>query len=305
MIRDRPTTAAAAPPKVQEAESAILLLIRLTNYWSTRGMQGRSHPLRISSTAVPDGNGPPGGMLWMLRQTAWGAVAAAAVAMAIFACWTDGGQQRGAAVWSYFNAKADKEARHPFDAEIATRQLAQAVRNLTDDRDQLVKRVAAVEHDLDDMTGSIKKQIDEAKAANVAPPWPIDAPPVPMTPADVAAMVKPVTPPPSKAAAPSMTDRTPATLTPIAYGADVGNGISIKALQTRWTSLRFAHPEVFDGLQPLASPRENVRTSRAELHLVVGPYPSADAAMQLCDQLVPFRITCQPTMFDGSHLALQ
>jgi hypothetical protein len=155
------------------------------------------------------------------------------------------------------------------------------------------------------MTGSIKKQIDEAKVANGLPPWPINAPPVPMTPADIAAMVKPVAPPPGKAAAPSMTDRTPATLTPIAYGADVGNGVSIKALQTRWTGLRFAHPEVFDGLQPLVSLRENVRTSRTELHLVVGPYPSAEAATQLCDQLVPFRIACQPTMFDGSHLALQ
>jgi hypothetical protein len=239
----------------------------------------------------------------MLRQTAWGGAAAAAVAMAMFACWTDVGEQRTAAVWSYFSAKADKQPRRQFDAETETRQLAQAVRNLADDRDRLVKRVTAVERDMDDMTGSIKKQIDEAKAANVPAPWPIDAPPVPMTPADVAAMVKPVTP--SKAAVPSMTDRTPAALTPIAYGADVGNGVSIKALQTRWTGLRFAHPEVFDGLQPLASPRENVRTSRTELHLVVGPYPSAEAATQLCDQLVPFRIACQPTMFDGSHFALQ
>jgi hypothetical protein len=112
-------------------------------------------------------------------------------------------------------------------------------------------------------------------------------------------MIKPT------AAAPAAADSPAAAPAPMAYGADVGNGVSIKALQTRWTGLRVAHPQIFDGLQPLASPRENARTSRTELHLVIGPYPTAEAAMQLCDQLVPFRIACQPTMFDGSHLALQ
>jgi hypothetical protein len=51
--------------------------------------------------------------------------------------------------------------------------------------------------------------------------------------------------------------------------------------------------------------RENPRTNRAELHLVAGPFSNAEAAAQLCSTLGTFRMACQPTMFDGSRLALQ
>ena len=79
----------------------------------------------------------------------------------------------------------------------------------------------------------------------------------------------------------------------------------MKALHARWSGLRAAHPALFDGLQPLVSLKQNRRTSRTELHLVVGPYSNADAAAQFCDFVVPFHLACQPAMFDGSRLALQ
>ena len=79
----------------------------------------------------------------------------------------------------------------------------------------------------------------------------------------------------------------------------------MKGLQTRWTVLLTAHPQLFAGLQPLVSLRENPRTNRAELHLVVGPFSNAEAAAQLCSSLGAHRTPCQPTMFDGSRLALQ
>jgi hypothetical protein len=41
------------------------------------------------------------------------------------------------------------------------------------------------------------------------------------------------------------------------------------------------------------------------LHLIVGPYANAETAAQFCDFVVPFHVTCQPAMFDGSRLALQ
>jgi len=75
----------------------------------------------------------------------------------------------------------------------AMRQLAGAIRVLNEDRDRLTKRLAAVERDMDDMTGSVKRQIDAIQAAattqNLAP-WPIEAPPVPMIPADTGAMAR-------------------------------------------------------------------------------------------------------------------
>ncbi len=98
--------------------------------------------------------------------------------------------------------------------------------------------------------------------------------------------------------------RTPAAAG-TAYGADIGTATTIKALHARWTWLRTAHPALFEGLQPLVSLKQNPRTNRAELHLIVGPYSNADAAEQFCDFIVPFHLTCQPAMFDGSRLALQ
>jgi hypothetical protein len=40
------------------------------------------------------------------------------------------------------------------------------------------------------------------------------------------------------------------------------------------------------------------------LRLVVGPLASADAAAKLCTTLERLRLTCQPTIFAGRHLAL-
>jgi hypothetical protein len=79
----------------------------------------------------------------------------------------------------------------------------------------------------------------------------------------------------------------------------------MKTLRARWAWLRAAHPAIFDGLRPLVSVKQNGRTSRTELHLVVGPYASAEAAVQFCDFVIPYHLTCQPAMFDGSRLALQ
>jgi hypothetical protein len=53
--------------------------------------------------------------------------------------------------------------------------------------------------------------------------------------------------------------RSPATDTaasgPPAYGADIGSSLSVKALRTRWAGLRAAHPQLFEGLQPVVSLR--------------------------------------------------
>jgi hypothetical protein len=54
-------------------------------------------------------------------------------------------------------------APRQFDAEAVTRQLAQAVRGLNEDRDRLTTRLAALEQSLNDITGAITR--GEEKAA--------------------------------------------------------------------------------------------------------------------------------------------
>jgi hypothetical protein len=61
---------------------------------------------------------------------------------------------------------------------------------------------------------------------------------------------------------------------------------------------------LFDGLAPTISLSERPPSNRPELRLVVGPLVSADAATKLCTTLERFRLTCQPTIFAGRHLAL-
>ena len=260
--------------------------------------------------------------LW--RQAGWGLAAIAALFVAVLSTRDDAAMERVGRLLASLNLVSPPPARRQFDAEAAARQLAQAVRGLVDDRDRLATRLAALEHDMGDMTGSIKSQIEAVKAAKSEPPWPDEAPPVTMTPADIAAMIKTVTPAPAPAAAaaapsppvaanPLPSSQQAAAAAPAeapapagaAYGADIGTAVSIKALHARWTWLRTAHPALFEGLQPLVSLKQNPHTNRTELHLIVGPYANADAAEQFCDFIVPFHLTCQPAMFDGSRLALQ
>jgi hypothetical protein len=249
--------------------------------------------------------------LW--RQAGWGLATAAALSVALLSSRDDMAPQWLAGMLSSLHAR-DLGA-HSFDAETAARQLAQALRSLADDRDRLAIRLNAVEHEMRDLSGTIKLQIDAAKTdaiktAKQAPPWPDSAPPVPMTLADVAVMVKRISPAPGSAAD-SATNTAEQALADAsgslgqAYGVDLGTASTIKTLHQRWATLRTAHPQLFEGVQPVVSVKQNARNGRTELHLIVGPYANAESAAQFCDYVVPFHVNCQPAMFDGSRLALQ
>ena len=257
--------------------------------------------------------------LW--RQAGWGLAAATALGIAVLSSRDDDAPQRFAALFSSLRSQ-EQPAAHSFDAEAAARQLAQALRSLADDRDKLATRLNALDREMRDMSGAIKQQIEGAKSeaiktAKQAPPWPESAPPVPMTLADVAVMVKTVSPAPAGAAEPPFpsvatsatnTDEQapPDTTASLgqAYGADLGTASTMKTLHHRWASLRAAHPQLFEGIQPVVSVKQNQRTGRTELHLIVGPYANAETAAQFCDFVVPYHVNCQPAMFDGSRLAL-
>jgi hypothetical protein len=278
-------------------------------------MLGRARDPKATSKSVAARRPSQAWSVW--RQAGWGLAAMAALFVAVLSSRDDLAMQRIGALLVSFNLMPAQPAVHKFDAEGAARQLAQALHGLAEDRDRLATRLASLERDMDDRTGSIKNQIEAVKAAkSEPPPWPDTAPPLPMTPADIAAMVKPVSPAPAAAANPpsssppaaAAADPSPAEVSPstaTAYGADIGTASTMKALHARWSGLRAAHPALFDGLQPLVSLKQNRRTSRTELHLVVGPYSNADAAAQFCDFVVPFHLACRPAMFDGSRLALQ
>ena len=286
----------------------------------------------------------------LCRIALWGTTAATALLVAILTSRSDAGSQRIATT-----PGATHGAPRQFDAESAARQLTQAVRGLTEDRDRLITRLAALEHSLGDITGAIAGQSEKAtppaaqgatqtgnlKTANapaanapeadapgadapaansaaVPPPWSAgDLPEAGMASSTAAAA--PVVPPfaglPSRLPvifdAPSPRQATSALTgaaegpQSAAYAVDLGSAVSIQTLKARWSGTRSAHPQLFVGLQAVATLKEIPRSRRAELRLVVGPLPSPGAAVELCATLASFRVSCQPTNFDGQHLALQ
>jgi hypothetical protein len=229
--------------------------------------------------------------LW--RLVVWGSTAATALLIAVLSSRGVVGSQRAAVAASTLGGATvavvqplqpaptpQQPAARPFDAQAETKKLADAVRDLSADNDELKSRLAVVEHSVDDVTGSIERQ------AKATPPWPDSGPPVPATPAAIAAVVAPALP------------------LPMEYGVDIGSAVSIQALRARWAGIRSAHPQLFDGLAPTIALSEMPPSNRPELRLVIGPLPSANAAAKLCSTLERFRLTCQPTIFAGRHLAL-
>ncbi len=260
--------------------------------------------------------------LW--RQAVWGCVAAAALLLAVVAGFTNAGAQRAALVLSSLNGAPASPAQtaqaqppnqpvsRSLDSDFIVRQLTQSVRALAEDRDRMAKRLAAVERNLDDMTGSISQQIEAAKAPSAPPPpvasWlataatPLITVPGTLPPSGWDGAPRPSSTAPAAAAQP-LDAIAPAANA--AYGAEIGSASSIKALHARWAGIRSAHLQLLDGLTPVVSLRENPRSHKTELRLVVGPLANAAAAAQLCATLMAVQLSCLPTMFDGHNLALE
>jgi len=227
--------------------------------------------------------------------TLWISSAAVAVTLAVLAGHSQVGAERFAAM---FHPSRAQLAANKFDPEIVTRQLADAVRVLASNEEQLRGRVSAVEHDLDDVTGSIRQvaAASETKRAE-------DGPTVTATAAVTASAAAPVNPPRPPA---SFTQSDPpAAPQATQYGVDIGSGLSLQALRARWQTLRQEHPALLEGMQPIVSVRETPRSNKIELRLVVGPLAHPGAATQLCQALTMFGMFCQPAVYDGQHLALR
>ncbi len=237
-------------------------------------------------------------MKGLRRLTLWGVTAAAGLLLAVISTRSQVGAQR--LELALYGGQVQTPA-HLFDAEAENRKLSEAVRGLAADNEQIKTRVAAVESDMDGVTGSVSKEIEAANATRRE----ADGPTVAATALLTAAMVKPAPSPPivlsaSSAAPPASADGAPA---PSQYAVDIGSGLTIPALRARWELLRSAHPELFAGLRPVVGVKEIPHANRIELRLVVGPLAQPAAAAQLCAVLVPFGLFCQPTVFDGQRLA--
>ncbi len=135
--------------------------------------------------------------LW--RMTGWGVAAAFSLGALAIVTQTDTGARRlQLALAPAETPVAVAVAKVPPPAENAElAQLKTKLRELTADRGRLGARVAILERDLDDLTGSIKKQAEAAAAARAEKP----ASPAPAVAAPQAIAPPTVAPADSKAAA--------------------------------------------------------------------------------------------------------
>lgn len=115
------------------------------------------------------------GTLW--RVTSWGAAAALALAAAVLITQTDSGAQRLQLAFTaqpadpirIADAKATAAAKLAEAQHLETQRLQAEVRALAADRERLSARVVSLEKNLNDMTGSIKREIARVVAPSPPP----------------------------------------------------------------------------------------------------------------------------------------
>jgi hypothetical protein len=245
------------------------------------------------------------------RLAIWGGTATMALAMAVVAGYSGNVSRQPVAAADAPGAvsapsnvqKSDaRTARldtRPPETEAETQRLADAVRVLTADRDQLVARIGILERNLEDITGTIKRQDvrqesrqesrQDSTAGAAAPAAATPTQPQPSTPDRIA----------------NATEETSAVTEAAKgeFGVDIGGAANLEGLRTLWASSKATNGEQFDGLRPAVVVRENSRAKNADLRLIVGPLANVEAAVRLCATLSGARRYCQPVAFDGQRLA--
>jgi hypothetical protein len=247
--------------------------------------------------------------LW--REGSWISAAGAALLIALFSSHDSASEQRLPAVPTPVTIipKTATAAPPSVDSD-ATRQVSRSVRDLTDDLSRITTRLAAVERSIDDLTNTVMQQNQPAREASTQtlPAWTKEeavtstvaaAPASGVVPLDT----RPTTTDSTAAATDGPVDSATAT-PPTGYGAEIGTAVSMKLLVARWTELRSAHAELFESSKPMAVVKDNPRTNRVELRLVVSA-ANRTAAAKLCNSLTASRIACQPVPLDGQQVALQ
>ncbi len=247
----------------------------------------------------------------LVRLASWGAAATAALSLAVLSAYSDSGSRRLAiTVAALKNPSSPQAPALPNTAQLAaraaeaeneTRRLSDALRTLATDRERLVVRISALERNLEDVTGSFKRQVALAPAPAPADPAPAQRPSDPVkSDASTAPATAAVTPATPQIASTPTTPPEPATQ----FGIEIGGAGSFDGLRTLWTSTRSNHAALLEGLHPVVAVRENAQTRAAELRLIVGPVATPHAAARLCAPFVAARRYCQPTTFAGQRLTL-
>lgn len=248
----------------------------------------------------------------LVRPALWGCAALASLLLVAVATQTVTGKERLAAAYGAVTGSAQtaaiererRAARREQMLELETKHLTEAMRNLSEDRDQLLARMAVLERNYEDVTGSIGRLTTAAQPSTeqlfpIAPSTelaPVIPPPTPVATIPAASAER-------NTAAPQA-ENTEAISARTDFGIDLGGGTTLAAMRAAWNQIRRNHAALLDGLRPVIGIRDG-KGGQADLRLIVGPVSNAAAAAKLCASLTVAGQSCQPATFDGQRLALR
>jgi hypothetical protein len=267
----------------------------------------------------------------LLRAGGWGMLAVLAVGACVYAAQTDVGSARLQVAVSDMvapdvPARGAKQAP-PAPSGPTLAALEAKVERLTTERQRLEVRLAALEHGLEDVTGSVRRQTEKDDSKPAKPPF-IEPPvipqistlPLPATVASVSAEPPPpetAAVPPSaplaaapEAAVPAEAPPEEAPLPPprpvarsaahAEYGVELGTAPDMEALRARWLSTKANFGPLLVGLSPIAV--KDKRPGSTQLRLMAGPLKNMTAARELCAKFVATNGYCWPTRVDSTDV---
>lgn len=263
----------------------------------------------------------------LLRLFSWGSFACLALAVAVLVGETGAGAKRLRYALSFDGEPARAAAMVPppgsGNSSAETQRLMAQVQDLTADRDRLNARIAMLEHNLEDMTGSIRKQSEQIAAARTAPPPAATAPAAmlvaPPTSAELPFFMSMRMPQPAEPPVPPARAEDAAALPPIQvastaehepqarpfvkgeFAVDLGGAASIEALRAHWSGLNANYGPLIAGLDPLVV-QHGKPPGSVVYRLIAGPFATAEEAARLCSRFAVLRTGCHPTKFVGARL---
>lgn len=242
----------------------------------------------------------------------WTLSAFLSLAIVVMLLSTDRGSERLAALPLAMaelvgNASGPSPARL---AQLVDREVGAAreeARRLGAERSRLEQRVAQLERDVSDVTGSVRRGNDITgsivpagrELPSSAPSRSLVAPGETLAPVE-ASLPKPEPRGEAENSAPGAV--TLATRTQ--FGLDLGSENTVTGLRLRWLRLSERHKALLVQFEPLIAVRDGAN-GLPVLYLLAGPVGDAAEAAALCAKLRQGNVTCQPAPYDGQRLALR
>lgn len=281
------------------------------------------------------------GAAGILRLTGWATAATVALTFATLAALSPTGSDRIAATLKSLGGGEPQQnmqlAARKAELETDRRSMNDALRLLAADRDRLLSRVASLERNLDDITGSIKSQVPRPPPdLSREPPSFDQLPQIPTTEASPArtesssppesklpnvwpraslantAIVMPGAfdgapawpAPPARVAVVTPADQpmAPTVVSRTEFGVDIGSGSDLAEVRSLWNAAKSQHGNLVGNLRPVVLRRED-RAGNTDYRLVIGPLANAAAAAKLCATLGAADIMCSTRPYVGERLA--